>query len=403
VTANRTFVGLLALALAGACSQAPRPPSPEVFTLFDAQRLTTAFGPDHRIATTSGVPGGVKLSAMLDASDPMRLASDPTRTGGDEQGTYATTEVWNHFDRLWIQPMYVLVSRWENGRPIVWPPPPGDAALRSWIFSVGPESGFYSPFWQMIYVDVPDEATARTLTSARQILEGGYTRHAGPGHMVALAPEGLLPPDGTKVGIGRAWLDGKPVNFFDFGTGTFSWDAEGVVTEIPIYVFLMRNMQGNWVAPPIPTVSGIAPHGTAITGDTRPPFIGGDYRWASYWRIYTVKLPPAARVIAPKDSAIWTALGELELARADDIAPAVYAADARIGTVQLNPGPAFGSTDPDGGAPASGCFADNTGCQPVDSQYRIQKDIDPSAIARTDLTVTCPFMTFEGKAVGPLP
>jgi hypothetical protein len=346
----------------------------------------------------------VRLSAMLDSADPERLASDPTRTGGEEQGTYATTEVWTHFDRLWIQPMYVLVSRWESGRPIVWPPHMDTPTRRSWVFSVGPESGFYSPFWQMIYVDVSDETTARSLTSARQILDGGFTLHPGPGHMVTLAPDGVSPPDGTRVGTGQAWLDGTPYNFLDFGTGIFTWDAQGVIAEIPIYVFLMRNTEGNWVAPPLPTVSGVAPHGTSITGDMKAPFIGGDYRWASYWRIYTVKMPPAARVIAPKDSALWTALGDLGVARADDIAPSVYEGiPSRVGTVQLNPGPAFGSTDPDGGAPATGCFASNVGCQPVDSQYRIQNDIDPSAVQRTDLTVTCPFMTYEGKAVVPLP
>jgi len=397
----RTFAGLLALAVAGACSQAPRPPAPEIFTLFDAQRLMAQFGPDYRIATDSGVPGGVKLSAMLDAADPTRLASDPTRTG-EYAATYATTEVWNHFDRVWIQPMYVLVSKWEGGRPIVWPPSMTDPTLKSWVMSVGPESGFYSPFWQMIYVDVPDETTARSLTSARQILEGGFTRHAGPGHMVALAPEGLSPPDGTRVGAGQAWLDGNRVNLFDFGTGTFTWDAEGVVAETPIYVFLMRNSQGNWVAPPIPTVSGLAPHGTPIPRDATPPFIGGQFRWASYWRIYTVKLPFGARVVAPRDSEVWTALRDLDLARAENIDPRVHGVSMWLYSVVLNPGPEFGSTDADGGA-AMGCFATNSNCQYLDSQWRIQNEIDPSAIQRTDLTVTCPFITIQDNAVGPLP
>jgi hypothetical protein len=397
----RIFPGLFALAVAGACSQAPRPPSPEIFTLFDAQKLAAEFGTGHRIATTSGLPGGMTLDRMLDKNDPTRLASDETRTA-EYVATYPTTEVWNHFDRVWIQPMYVLVTRWENGRPVVVPPPPDDTGLKSWVLSVGPDSGFYSPFWQMVYVDVPDEATARTLTSARHILESGYTRHLGPGHMVSIAPAGILPPDGTKIGVAQAWLDGARANVFDFGTGTFTWDADGVVAEAPIYVFLMRNGDGNWVAPPIPTVAGVAPHGTTITSGTTVPFIGGQFRWASFWRIYTVKLPFAARVVAPADSETWTQLDQLGVARADSLDPAVYMDPSRLGEVVLNPGPAFGSTDTDGGA-VSGCFASNTNCQFVDSQFRIQNDIDPSAIERTNLTVTCPFMTIAGVPVGPLP
>jgi hypothetical protein len=66
-------------------------------------------------------------------------------------------------------------------------------------------------------------------------------------------------------------------------------------------------------------------------------------------------------------------------------------------------GPPLGTSDGDGGQ-APGCFAGTTGyCVFFDSQYRIQSGIDPSAIERTNLAVTCPFMTQAEYAVGPLP
>jgi hypothetical protein len=390
----KSLVAWLALAAAGACSQAPRAPSAQVFTLFDAQSLLASHGPEHHIALDAGLPGGVSLTRMIDAAG-ARLAKDDTRTA-EYKATYVTTEVWSHFDRLWVQPMYVLVTGWVDGKPtVVLPEPDGP---RSWIFGVGPDSGFYSPFWQMVYVDVGDEATARALTSARQIVEGGYKLHPGPGRMASLKPDDLMAPEDTAVGSGRGWLDGKPVSFFDFGGSTFSWDAEGVINELPIYVFLMRDGAGNWVAPNIPTIAGVGPPNSGVRRDTLPPQIGGQGRWASYWRVYTVMLPPAARIVAPmtRDLAIYESLVALNVARVDDINPAVYADERQIGQVVLNP---LG-TGADGGP--AGCFVDGQGCLAIESQFDVEVLIDPSMIRRTDVTVTCPFVIQDGVPVRPL-
>ena len=58
---------------------------------------------------------------------------------------YVVTEVWTDFDELWVQPAYVPVKGWSAGKPqpLTLPGP--------WepIFSVGPGSRFYSPFWQI--------------------------------------------------------------------------------------------------------------------------------------------------------------------------------------------------------------------------------------------------------------
>jgi hypothetical protein len=245
---------------------------------------------------------------------------------------------------------------------------------------------------------VGDEATARALTSARQIVEGGYKLHPGPGRMASLKPDDLMAPEDTAVASGRGWLDGKPVSFFDFGGSTFSWDAEGVINELPIYVFLMRDGAGNWVAPNIPTIAGVGPPNSGVRRDTLPPQIGGQGRWASYWRVYTVMLPPAARIVAPmtRDLAIYESLVALNVARVDDINPAVYADERQIGQVVLNP---LG-TGADGGP--AGCFVDGQGCLAIESQFDVEVLIDPSMIRRTDVTVTCPFVIQDGVPVRPL-
>jgi hypothetical protein len=221
--------------------------------------------------------------------------------------------------------------------------------------------------------------------------------------MVALAPDGMTRPPDTLVGMGHGWIDGKKVAFFDFGTGLFEWDAEGVVKEFPIYVFLMRNTEGRWVAPPIPTVAGVAPHETRVVRDQSVSVIGGKHRWAALWRIYTVKLPPAARVVAPKDSELFMQLTNLGVAVEPDVAPSVYAATRYLGEVVREAGPPLGTSDGDGGQ-APGCFAGTPDfCVFFDSQYTIQSGIDPSAIERTNLAVTCPFMTQNEMPVAPLP
>ena len=85
---------------------------------------------------------------------------------------YVTTEVWAHFDRVWVQPMYVPIIGWmADGTPNRVADANGD-----WhpIFSVGPTSRFYSPFWQLIYVQVPEGTPDGQLTSVTQVLDGHY-------------------------------------------------------------------------------------------------------------------------------------------------------------------------------------------------------------------------------------
>jgi hypothetical protein len=59
----------------------------------------------------------------------------------------------------------------------------------------------------MVYVDV--KADTPQLTSARQVLDGKYPLHFGPGRTVSLLPDGVAPPRPAddRDGVGRRGAD----------------------------------------------------------------------------------------------------------------------------------------------------------------------------------------------------
>jgi len=92
---------------------------------------------------------GLIRQAAPGADMPLQLALGDTRTDG-YRSAYVTTELWAHFAEVWVQPAYVPVTGWNaDGTPVRLLGPDGH-----WhpIFSVGPHSAFYSPFWQIVYV-----------------------------------------------------------------------------------------------------------------------------------------------------------------------------------------------------------------------------------------------------------
>jgi len=391
----------LALGALAACD-APRAPRPKLWTLFDVQALyADGAGGEDGIALDGGLPGGVKLEKMLSPADATTVVARPTITEG-YNGSYFTTEVWSHFDEVWLQPMYIPVKAWANGVPQ--PLAPG-----TWIFSVGPRSGFYSPFWQMVYFDVDENTPTDAITSVRQVLDGKYPLHFGPGRTVSLVPGDVVGPPGDMPTIpfttGSGWLDGQRVSFIDFGKATFTWNEQAVIDELPIYVLLFRTPDGRLVAPDIQTVAGTGPPGS---GGPPAPIIDKELRYAAYWRIYTVTVPASARVFSP-DPYLQQKLSDAGLS--GDMIIDDYSADGLAyanqlsGWVAINPDPASGM---------AGCFATGGGLDPdpsntnsskciwLNSQAAIEMHIDPSAIRRTDVTVTCPFVTIDGRPVSPI-
>jgi hypothetical protein len=181
------------------------------------------------------------------------------------------------------------------------------------------------------------------------------------------------------------------ISFFNFGQRLFNWDpVTNVVEETPLFVIVTRDAAGNLVAPYLPTVGGTGPLGTHAGLAAE---VGGQPIYASYWRLYTVEIPPTAKVFT--DDALQTNLFDAGLA---DLGLPLDPADVAyyptlVGRVVLNPGCAY--IDPAARGPGA--------CLYLDSQAALEDNIDPGRIQPTDVTVTCPFLTYQDtKSVAPI-
>jgi len=361
-----------------ACSQAPASPAARLWTVADMQALSASGA--TAVPTDSSLPGGIPLARVLAGGG---LFERPSLADG-YAASYVTTEIWLNYDQVWVQPMYVPVSGWADGKPQVI-----TGANGAWwpVFSVGPSSAFYSPFWQAIYFDAPPGTAVDTYRTARQILDAGLALHQGEGWTIPIVPRDLTWGQQAAVS-GLGWLDGAPVADLDFGTGLFSWNPDdNVVTEIPLFVFVMRNDQGQLVVPGLRTVGGTGPVGS---GGPPPPKAGDQPLYSSYWRLYTVEVPPGAAVVA--DDALQAELAADGLPPAPAIDPAMLAASATaVGRVAVDP-TCFTDINPD-----------DEVCTYLDSQAKIERNVAAAAIHRTNVTVTCPFVSYrDGRPIVPV-
>jgi hypothetical protein len=394
------FTALMAL---GACSQAPSPAAAKLSTLFDVQALYAGGAPPtEALAPDDGLPGGVPIGNITTGAAVSPAGPVLTIRSGLADGygvTYATTEVWSSYAQVWMQPAYVPITGWANGVPqkVV-------DGLNAWhpIFSVGPQSGFYSPFWQIVYVTVPAGTTTDTFTSARQILQSGYPLSPSQGQTMPLVPDGTT--GGGKPGSG--YLDGAAISFLNFGTATFTWNDTNVVGEVPIYYLSLIGADGApHVLSSMPTVLGTSPPGTAPVA---PLTVANVPRYSTYWRLYVATVPSFARVFAPPGSQAEADLLAIGVSPGTYTAATTAAAlsyyGAYVGRVAVNAG------DPGAGIP--GCFDDpgllehdptNTQtCDWLDSQTSLETYIDLSTVVTTGISVTCPVISVKSAPVVPL-
>jgi hypothetical protein len=407
---TRRLAPLAAACALAACQATPGAPTPELYTTADLQRLLDTTGAETTIAEDAGVPGGLPLSLMIaKGAGQDTLVPRMTLTGESEtyRSAYVTTEVWTRFDEVWIQPMYVLVDGYgADGTPIRHKFGTGATAAWRPIFGVGAQSKFYSPYWQEIYFELPTGADPESFRSVRDVVDRGAKLNPAGGRVVSLVPATVSPPaptagmDGGPVAIGgptagAGLIDGARAPFLDFGEGTFTWNDDLVVQEIPLFVWVARDSSGQLQRLDIPTVAAAGPlysnTTNAKTDDNLRP------QYGSYWRIYTVEIPAGMGVFAPPvtgDESVRAGLGTLaDLSMDAKYGPTVLSAPSTaiidyLGRVATNPD----------------CFSDvmNTngnGCTYLDSQTKIEMYVPNDLIRRTDILVTCPFVTYDEKAL----
>jgi hypothetical protein len=382
------------------CGLPPNPARPEVFTMADLEVL--AATPGATFAEGAGIPGGLRIGDYLKVDDngKYQLALRTTWTE-TYRSAYVTGEIWKGFDEVWVQPVYVPVTGFD-ARGVA--QELGDSP----IFSVGPDSAFYSPFWRVFYFQVPPGTKSGAFKSARDVIDSELPLIEGPNRTMSLVPGDVLPPEapedsnqhiGGPTKVESGYLDGQPVSYLDFGESNFSWNDDLVVEETPLFVLFYRTASGDLAPLNVPTVAGTGPlyanRPANVVGSSVP-------HYGAYWRLYTVVVPSTARIYAPVDVLPQTRMKfESSMIGPTYTLPATTPKDLPnyVGRVALNP------YAPDGAPP--GCFDnynlfethDPAGCLWLDSQGAIEALIPQSLIQRTDILVTCPFVSYRDAAV----
>ncbi|MFP2930859.1 hypothetical protein ACLESO_37795, partial [Pyxidicoccus sp. 3LG] len=101
---------------------------------------------------------------------------------------YAVLEVWERVPELWVQPWYVLVTAYDPAAPEAHRLP---GALP--LVDIGEESVFYSSFWELTYVVVPEGTPPHRYKSVADLFSARLPMYRGGGLLAPLAPLDVLP------------------------------------------------------------------------------------------------------------------------------------------------------------------------------------------------------------------
>lgn len=263
----------------------------KVWNLFS---IEAALAEGTSIAIGPAVPGGIPATAFLTQDAAGSRALKVQRAFADGMpAAYVTSEVWvNYYDAVWPQPLYAQYIDADTGV---------SGAPR--IIDVGPDSAFYSPFWQ-VNVAVVGDVPADRYRSAKQLLDSGpQIIPAGmktcPLRPLDVVGTGLVLPAPwnswnitlQEIRMGEAVYDdeGKTqhLGLLDFGHDLFEVEAEGhgtVVEAAPMFVF--TNQDGTW-ATDEPRVLG--------SGEVLDSTAGPRPRYGGLWRVHEVHLPGSAK------------------------------------------------------------------------------------------------------------
>jgi hypothetical protein len=404
--------GLLLLAVAcGPSGQGSEPP-PHIWTLRQVREVSLLSGTIAGVPATEWVtPRGQPIPQW---SPP--FSETPLLQSGQQDGlnvlpafsegrpaALAVAEVWERVPEVWAQPWYVLVTAYEPSNPMQYRLK--DSAP---VVDIEEESLFYSPFWEIIFVVVPEDTPPDRYTSATALLSARLPMHHGGGLLAPLAPADVLPAvaeslpgpirplTGEAVGgarQGETWLHGRRVPFLSFGSGTFTWSTEsgrlGLIDEAALYVFAGAGSDGQPTPLGLPMVIGTGPRGAG-----RPARVSaaGVPQFGALTRPHLALLPTSAGPFVPGTLGLLKdTLRSERGVNVVDVHPDIEArADAKdyVLRVALNPD----------------CFKDPArfpgACRWLDSQAAVETNLAPSSLVRQDVLFTSPILFYDGKKVG---
>jgi len=286
------LAGLVTAGLVAGCAQSV-PPAAQLITLYDLIPAAASGGVVASTPTFAGFPAAKWITPADDGS----AALTPFQGFIDGQtAVWATTELWVDFEEVWAQPLY----RATKGGVLLAPPP----IEPPWVFSIGPRSQFYSPFWNVYGFEVPDDVDVNTILDTRAVIElansrGGFTSLGR--RISSLAPHSVAGapafPAATYIDDLATWYGSANHRFVDFGDGGFAEDEAAVVTETPLFVFASRDAGGvfrplgyPWVGGTRPLFSGTPSLSNPIAGssDSLPAAVAVRPSFGGLWRIHWV-------------------------------------------------------------------------------------------------------------------
>jgi hypothetical protein len=442
-----TSLAAAALLLCGgvACGVNPAPPEASLETL-DSLSARAKTGDGEALAMFT--PAGAKLPFL---SDPYVAGQtglqDPDVPGMNvfpsfvegRAAAYAVTEYWDGFPKVWLQPLYFLVTGFNpnTGGPLFVDGQP--------VFGGGTGSRFYSSYWQIYYVVAPAGSKTSDYSSEKAIFDGGFPLVKGAVTFCAVGPPGtnlaalasdtvtapttadpnakarfwrhpLLP--GQKFPARPAawgWVEGEKVWFVDFGRNRYLVDDKLVVEADALFKFAIRDASGKATLLPLPSVGGTGP----LYGWVPPKVVQGVPEFGSLWREYAVILNPAngglpganhppapfipqaavglramvANAINATFSTGGTAYGALYTPVPDADVEAKWAADPALKEYTLrvakNPFECFQQPNP--AFPLGPCVW-------LDSQRAVEQNVGEALITETGRLSSCPLVYFNGAA-----
>ncbi len=408
-------LGVLLAGALGSCtgSQGSPPPS-KLWTVEDLRSAAQAG------KSLAGIPASnfitLRTQALPYLSPPYSDASLAERADRDgltvfpafsegHTAAYSTTEVWENFAAVWVQPLYVAINGFSNGTPQF-------AAGTAAIFSVGTRTRFYSPYWQINYFVLPADVDASTFKSAKQVLDSGYPIIQGRGTLCVLAPPDVHLAEGSgsdatvrplfgdplPINYAQGYVDGEVVSYIDFGKNRFTWNPQNnVIDEAALFELGLRADDGSLVRLGLPNVGGTGP----LFSNTPARVTGNLPQFGSFWHLYTAFIPSGSGIFVPssrpalKAQLLSAAAGAGSTVTPPLVPPIAAQIEARADAAQyllrvaVNPG----------------CFQDPAGfpqsCRWLDSQAAVEREIPGTLINDAALYLTCSLLAYNDKAVGP--
>jgi hypothetical protein len=373
---------LVGLAACGA------PPPPDPWTLWTIDTLAKRGDP-------AIVPAGARLqllsspyseiASVVQRDDWNGLTVFPAFSEG-KTAAYMTTEVWQNFDAVWLQPLYIPVGGPPDSRP---------------IFGVDAGTRFYSPFWQIIFFTPP---AGKIFKSAKEVLDSGAALRPGPGKFCAITRDETLfgaqakgaagpvrPLTNEPVGApgnDEAYVDGELVWFIDLGGNRFTWAYDTlVVDETPLFAFA----RADGTPLDLPKVGGTGPwkHPSCDGRGNCAGVVNNTPQFGALWRLWNVLLPDA--VSTGLDVYVPSSQPTLRTyVQSQGFAATVPAFDDAQYSMRV-------------ALDGKSCFAAGTfpACKWLDSQNAIEGLLPDWRTTKTGTDVACPLVLFNGKAIGP--